>query len=582
MSQGPFKAIVVANDDPEKACRIKVACPDLFWDPYENQCLDSGWCEASLSAGGGQGSVSIPPIGSSVYVYVEDSSEEGQLWQLMYTGGPVERVSNDDSRLASGIPDVAQGVDDESAAAFKGGERNPATGENLPRYQLPHVGMRMTASQDNDGVFDQIEEPSEDLDGTTPKPSEIPGLPNSPNEGEYPHNRVFKSPGGIVTEIDDTPGSERLHIWHPSGSYYEINKLGTAVERSANKFTETASRSEIVKGSRKQYIGDNHLVTVNGNELKKVKGRVITVASQIGLQTRSRMLLNSEGDLTIRCQGTTLQEHVAGRKLEVCGKDVISRFEKDETVLRKSQTTYGSDNVISFFGINAFPLIDPINAFPSRLARAQIPAATSVPLPGFGTGMCSTINIGPAYSTVLGPTMSHFEINNPPNLAALTATQAAGAPNIAEGASIRAPSISFKTQVPVVGQIPASPLVKWNLGNVPATGMELVLTSLASLVVAQELRLNALLASVLANSSGITALATLPVVAAEIAAATAAGNAVPAGAMTAVGTTSAAHAAAPLAAATATTAASSTALAGAVAIMANPATPGYTVAVRSQ
>jgi hypothetical protein len=565
MSQGPYKALVIENRDPDKACRVKVACPDLFWDPYQDRCIDSGWCEASLSAGGGQGTVQVPPVGTAVYIYVEDSSEEGELWQLTYTGGPVERTKGEEGRLDSGAPDVAQGVDDETAAAFKGGAVDPATGVNTPRFRLPHGGMRISASEDNDGVFDQIEEPSEDLGGVNPQPSDIPGLPNTPNEGEYPHNRVFKSPGGILTELDDTPGAERIHIWHPSGSYYEVNAAGTAVERSANKFTETANRSEIVKGSRKQYIGDNHLITVNANELKKVKGRQITVASQIGLQARSKMLLNSEGDMTIRCQGSTLQEHVGGRKLEVCGKDVISRYEKDESVFAKAQTSFGSDVVLSFFALNMFPALDLLNCFPARLVRAQLPAAVSVPLPGYGTGMCGTINLGPGYAAILGPTMAHFEFNNPINLAALTGT-AGASPNPAEGVSIRAPSVVFKTQVPVVGLIPASPLTKWNLGNIPATGMQAHLVGILAYIVELETQLVTMVANIELNSVSIAALSTEVGVGAAVVASSAAA------------VTTAAMAAGVTAARVVVGAAMTTNITA----MNNPVTPGYTVAVRSQ
>ncbi|HET8688098.1 MAG TPA: hypothetical protein VFM18_15795, partial [Methanosarcina sp.] len=41
----------------------------------------------------------------------------------------------------------------------------------------------------------------------------------SPYNATYPNNKVYESPTGHVIEIDDTPNSERLHVYHKSGSY---------------------------------------------------------------------------------------------------------------------------------------------------------------------------------------------------------------------------------------------------------------------------------------------------------------------------------------------------------------------------
>ena len=77
MSMGPYKGIVTDNNDPLKACRVKAAIPDLFFDPYQGECISSPWIEATTSAGDGMGMTWVPPVGSAVYVWVEDSSEEG-------------------------------------------------------------------------------------------------------------------------------------------------------------------------------------------------------------------------------------------------------------------------------------------------------------------------------------------------------------------------------------------------------------------------------------------------------------------------------------------------------------------------
>jgi len=55
--------------------------------------------------------------------------------------------------------------------------------------------------------------------------------PAVPYSAVYPHNHVYESEGGHIREIDDTPGSERIHERHASGSGYEIGPDGNKVTR---------------------------------------------------------------------------------------------------------------------------------------------------------------------------------------------------------------------------------------------------------------------------------------------------------------------------------------------------------------
>jgi len=40
---------------------------------------------------------------------------------------------------------------------------------------------------------------------------------------EYPYNTTYTTKSGHAIELDDTPGNERVHIWHRSGCYEEIS-----------------------------------------------------------------------------------------------------------------------------------------------------------------------------------------------------------------------------------------------------------------------------------------------------------------------------------------------------------------------
>ena len=55
--------------------------------------------------------------------------------------------------------------------------------------------------------------------------------PTTPYDAGYPYNHVYESEGGHIREMDDTPGKERIHERHASGSGYEIFPNGSKVTR---------------------------------------------------------------------------------------------------------------------------------------------------------------------------------------------------------------------------------------------------------------------------------------------------------------------------------------------------------------
>ena len=56
--------------------------------------------------------------------------------------------------------------------------------------------------------------------------------PESPYMAEYPYNKVTETEGGHIIEMDDTPGSERIHVYHKSGTFIEIDANGSVIKRA--------------------------------------------------------------------------------------------------------------------------------------------------------------------------------------------------------------------------------------------------------------------------------------------------------------------------------------------------------------
>lgn len=150
----------------------------------------------------------------------------------------------------------------------------------MPGYSssLGQVGVSATGLQVGSTVmgffFDGDEKTMPIIFGVLPGKNDIPKLasgqnilnkqqlgpePPSPYQGKYPFNKVFQSESGHVVEIDDTPNFERLHTYHRSGTYSEIDHDGRRVNRIVG------DDFEIVQKDKKVFIQGNLNIEVKGS-----------------------------------------------------------------------------------------------------------------------------------------------------------------------------------------------------------------------------------------------------------------------------------------------------------------------------
>ena len=110
-----------------------------------------------------------------------------------------------------------------------------------------------------DGIFDGVAPIDSDLDTT------FWDEPETPYNATYPRNHVYESEGGHIREIDDTPGAERIHERHNSGSGYEIFPNGTKVTRVKGKNYNIVSDDEYchIQGTARETIDKGLRIRVN-------------------------------------------------------------------------------------------------------------------------------------------------------------------------------------------------------------------------------------------------------------------------------------------------------------------------------
>lgn len=89
--------------------------------------------------------------------------------------------------------------------------------------------------------------------------------PETPYKTTYPYNKVMATESGHFLEFDDTFGSERIHLYHRSGSFSETHQDGSKVDKVVkNKYSITMEDDHV-------YIMGDCSITVQGNAKIYVK-----------------------------------------------------------------------------------------------------------------------------------------------------------------------------------------------------------------------------------------------------------------------------------------------------------------------
>lgn len=101
--------------------------------------------------------------------------------------------------------------------------------------------------------------------------------PASPYAAKYPYNKVLETESGHFVEVDDTPGQERLHIFHKSGTYTEIDKDGRKVDKVVDNHIEIVLKDQTV------HIIGNVDIKVDGNYTLNVDGDIVMNGKTINL-----------------------------------------------------------------------------------------------------------------------------------------------------------------------------------------------------------------------------------------------------------------------------------------------------------
>jgi hypothetical protein len=160
--------------------------------------------------------------------------------------------------------------------------------------------------------------------------------PSTAYNSQYPFNRVIETAGGHSIELDDTPGAERIMIYHKSGSFVQIDTNGTKTDKSMGDKYEINHRNQHVYIGGRSLVtiqGDSH-VLVNGNKTEEITGDYVQlVHGNHMLSVAGQSNFNASDEIQIRAAKLRFEANVEGINLK-SGKEL--RIESGESLHLKS------------------------------------------------------------------------------------------------------------------------------------------------------------------------------------------------------------------------------------------------------
>jgi GH24 family phage-related lysozyme (muramidase) len=271
----------------------------------------------------------LPPINSFVFGFFVDGRDAQQPMILGLIPTQLTEVINPSVTGWGAVPGrdssiIAKGStpDDYGQPSNSRLER----GENLDQtyvllQELNRVKDVPTAKMNSDDPSPAFEEPAPAYNA------------------QYPYNRVIETASHSI-ELDDTPGAERITIFHRSGSYVSIDSNGTSVHKSiSDKYEVNDTHQHVYVGGKSQVtiMGDSR-VLVKGNKVEEVEGDFMQIVhGNHLLSVAGQMNLNASEEVQMRAAKLRFEANVEGINIKA-GRDI--KIQSGENTHIKSKAMF--------------------------------------------------------------------------------------------------------------------------------------------------------------------------------------------------------------------------------------------------
>ena len=159
--------------------------------------------------------------------------------------------------------------------------------------------------------------------------------PNPSFGAAYPYNQVIETEAGHVIELDSTPNAERIHVFHKSGAYIEIDVNGSMVRKVVGDNYEIMDRNNFT------YVRGSHCLTVEGKMSMLVRNSAqIVVEGDLSVTAHKDTSISTAGTATIvgkniNVSSVESMNLITDGALNLQGKN-INLYAKDGSISQKA------------------------------------------------------------------------------------------------------------------------------------------------------------------------------------------------------------------------------------------------------
>ncbi len=158
-------------------------------------------------------------------------------------------------------------------------------------------------------------------------------------------NHVYESEGGHIREMDDTPGKERIHERHASGTGYEVSPDGTRVARvKKDSYDLTTGDAYVhIKGNQSTTVDGGVRVFVNADASTDDQNYTIQVGknANVNIQVDGgnvNVVTKSDGDINLMSD-RNINMQTKGFRLQANTVDIDVANDWNETSGNKTEST---------------------------------------------------------------------------------------------------------------------------------------------------------------------------------------------------------------------------------------------------
>lgn len=192
--------------------------------------------------------------------------------------------------------------------------------DNIKKLEILNNGFRDThaffPAKGYKGIADTNKLAQGSIDGTIVQKKNIDRMlgaklpdgeafdePVSAFHARYPYNKVTETLSGHVIEVDDTPNRERIHVYHKSGSYFEMDVEGNIFHKAKGSEYHIIDRNGYlaIVGTGNVSVGGDLKVMVSGNAHIEVTGdTTVNCFNDMELNAAGRLVLSAGEAIDMR------------------------------------------------------------------------------------------------------------------------------------------------------------------------------------------------------------------------------------------------------------------------------------------